>query len=353
MYKLIIGVLRKNIRFLILAFCLVSSSLATVPQGQLWYGLGLLVGLYMVLKKEKNFSTNGFFFFLCCCFLSTFIAGRWDYRLFTFSFVFFFITPILSSYKAFVFRFKYLKYCLFIFPVLSLLSLYCYYAGINMMSIESGDVSWDFSAMFWHSMWLGAACGISNVVLTWTVFEAERKKVKIVLVGWLFTSIFISVVAASRSALFASLIAMSVIVYLKLENVRQLFVYGFFIAIVVMCVFPFYKSKSIRMQAKMENQEKNGQNSRAYVWSLRVLDFQESPIVGVGFASSHVSPTRIVVGRFESGSGWLSVPSQTGILGSLVLLSLLLTCYKRIRFFLRKDADLLLLASTFTFLSIH
>lgn len=353
MYKSIIARIRKDILFLVLAFCLVSSSLAIIPQGTLWYMAGILIGGYIVLKKCSYFFINGFLIFIFCCFLSSLIAGRWDYRLFTFSIVLFFITPIISSYKVFVFRFKYLKYCFFIFPFLSLLSLFCYFMGINVMAIKPGDVNWDFSAVFWHSMWLGAACGVSNVVLTWIVIEAKRKKIKMIFVAWLFASVFVSVIAASRSALLASLIAMSVIVFLKLKNVKQLVTYGVIIVLAVMCVFPLYEAHSVRMQAKMEHQEKAGTNSRTHVWSLRALDFKESPIVGMGFASSHVSPTKIVVGRLESGSGWFSVSCQTGILGSLVFLSLLLVCYRRIKPFLRRDVDLLLFVGVFVFLCMH
>ena len=68
--------------------------------------------------------------------------------------------------------------------------------------------------------------------------------------------------------------------------------------------------------------------SRDTLWSARLLEFRASPIVGVGFASETLNTTLFDIfpyvpslpGIIEPGSAYLSILSQTGVLGAICLL---------------------------------
>jgi O-antigen ligase len=81
-------------------------------------------------------------------------------------------------------------------------------------------------------------------------------------------------------------------------------------------------------------------NSREEMWQSRMDEFSESPIFGVGFAymkygwGQGMASTQS--GRIESGSGWLSVLSQTGMLGGVCLLVIVMPC---IFFLFRNKSD--------------
>jgi O-Antigen ligase. len=333
---------------------MISSAFAVIPMGQAIYSTGILRGIVYILRCKCNFRNNAFVLFLIICYLSSLHAGLWDYRIFVFTGLFLFITPIFTSKRIFIFRLKYIVYSLYMFPIVALISLYCYFKGINMMSLVEGDVSWDFSALFWHSMWLGAANGLSNIVLLWMIYKSSNKVWQVILILWLLCSIFLSVVSGSRSALFASLIAMSYLIYLKTINFKKLIQYIIIIGSILFVTIPFYYNYADRMVAKMEYQKENGETSRDEAFAMRVRDFKDSPIIGVGFAVGHHLETgKKEIGRMESGSGWLSVLSQTGILGSLVVIYVLFFAYKSVRKRIKTDLLLQLIVPVILFICVH
>jgi len=346
--------LKVNYLYIILSLCLVSSSLAVIPMGLVIYSTGILIGIIYIFRKRLYFQNKVFVFFLIISYLSSIIGGLWDYRIFVFTALFIFVTPIFNSKNVFIFRLKYILYSLSIFPVIALVSLYCYFAGINMMSLNDGDVSWDFSALFWHSMWLGAANGLSNIVLLWLLTKRTNKTLQIILILWLLSSVFLSIVSGSRSALLASVIAMSYLIYLKTTDLKKLIKYILIIGSILIVSIPFYYNYAGRMLAKMEYQEVEGETSRANIFKMRILDFKDSPIIGVGFAvGRHAESGKKEIGRMESGSGWFSIVSQTGIIGLLTVLFIIYSAYIRVRRFIKKDSILQLLISIFLYLCLH
>lgn len=344
---------KENAIYYFLAFCMISSAIAVVPLGVLFYTLGITIGLFLVIKGGGKIRANAFMLFLFLCYLSTMISGLWDYRIFIFTGVILFISPIFSSLRNFKMRAKYIEYSLYVFPVVALISLFCYFTGINMMS-ASGDVSWDFSALFYHSMWLGAANGLSNVVLMWLISQSKVNFHKVLLSMWLCASIFLSVVSGSRSALAASLIAMIYMIYITSTNIKKLLKSLIIIIAISFIMYPMYYGYADRILSKFEYQEENNVTSRDEVFEMRALDFRASPIVGVGFSVGHRLKDRsLVIGRIESGSGWLSVACQIGTLGILVLLYIVIKSYCRVRPMIKCDRFLQLICPVFLFLSAH
>ncbi len=336
-----------------LAFCLLASSTPMIPNGLYFYLLGILCCFINGIRYHRKSMKAGLFWaLLAACYLASTINMVFNYRLFIFTFVIITCTPILYSEKLALFRQKYLTACLYAFPIVSIICLYCYFKGINMMSPEDGDVSWDFSAIFPHSMWLAAAVGLANVVCLWNVLNAKKKIFQIVWGCVLMPSIFLSVVAASRSALVASLIAMFLLILCNIKNIAKFFKYGIIIAILATFSVPFLYNNSQRMQGKIESSQ-GTYGSRTGIWNDGFKHFEEQPLFGCGFAVSYRDGRRDV-GRLESGSGWLSILFQTGAFGFVTMMLILKRVKGNISIRkLKQDKNLHFFLFPFVFLCLH
>lgn len=219
-----------------------------------------------------------------------------------------------------------------------------------MMSPEDGDVSWDFSAIFPHSMWLGAAVGISNVVCLWNILNCKKKISQILWTCVLLQSIYLSVVSASRSALVASLTTMFILILCNVKNIWKFLKYAIVVAVIGTMAFPVFYNNSQRMQNKIESSE-GAYGSRTDIFSDGFKHFEEQPIFGCGFAVSYRDGHRDV-GRLESGSGWLSILFQTGICGFTFMAFILYNVKKKVKN-IRKDRILQFYLFPFIFLCLH
>lgn len=334
-----------------LAFCLLASSTPLVPNGLAFYMFGILYCFMFCIKNcSRKANANLFWIFLGACYLASLVNMIFDYRLFLFTFVVITCSPIQYSEKIFLFREKYLKCCLYAFPLVSIICLYCYFKGINMMSPEDGDVSWDFSAIFPHSMWLGAAVGISNVVCLWNALNTKKRIFQIFWTCLLLQSIYLSVVSASRSALVASLAAMTLLLFFNVKSIKKFLKYTIVITAIGVLAYPIYNNNSQRMQSKIENSE-GAYGSRTGIFSDGFQHFQEQPVFGCGFAVSYRDGHRDV-GRLESGSGWLSILFQTGIIGSVTIFLIFKRTMQRINN-IRNDKKLQFYYFPFIFLCLH
>lgn len=341
-------------KYWLFAFCLLSSSLAIVPFGQVFYSCGIFIGLIYVLTRKFTCKFNVFSLFFGVCIISSILSEHFSYRVWLLGGILVFMTPILSSKSIQVFRIRYIWTSLYLFPVLSLISLFCYWAGINMMALNSGDVKWDFSALFGHSMWLGAANGLSNIVILWWLLNAASRSRKLLFILWLLASIFVSVVSASRSALAASCVSMFFLLWVVSKNLKSVVKKMTIVFLLSVVLLPFYYQSADRMIAKFQYQMENQKTSRDELVDLRLTEFISSPLWGVGVAV-HIDPDTgdREVGRMESGSGWLSILSQTGLLGFLVMAVMVFKIMQRIRRSVSFHGQFQLLSAIWIYLLLH
>lgn len=348
----LISTVKREALYYFLAFCLISNAIMFIPNRMSFYMVGIALLIFYAIKYYKT-SKIGYMFliFYGMCFLSSTINLVFNYRLFLFACIIIFTTPITSSKRIMLFREKFIFSSLMIFPILTIASLYCYYAGINMMSREEGDVSWDFSAFFPHSMWLAAAIGIANTTLMWLILNTNKIIYKLFYIIVLLASIFLSVVAASRTALIASSISMIYILFIESKNLKKLLLYIVISVSLLSIAYPYYLKSSTRIQAKIEYAEGNTFKSRSEHFQGGFKHLKESPIVGSGFATAYYYDKK-VIGRLESGSGWLSVLFQTGILGFTTLIIIMIQL-RRSFSYIRKYKRLHLFSATFLFICLH
>lgn len=348
--------IKANFVFLLLAFTLVSSAIVYIPHREFSYYAGILYLFIFSVKNHSSGLKKGglFILFILTSIMSSVTNWVFDIRLLAFILVLTACTPILMSQKIFIFREKYIFYCLMIFPLLSVAAMYCYLAGINaFVNIEKTTHGYflDFSAFFPHPMWLGAAIGISNVVFLWLVLNEKNRIIKYILMIFLLSSIYLSVVAASRSAFIASLLAMSILIIIKLHNLKKIALAGSIITILTIVLLPIYIDGSERMMKKFEN-SKGEYGSRTEIFENGFKHWRDNMMFGTGFAVSYREGGRKIIGKMESGSGWLSILFQTGILG-IVVMCCILFHLRKIGAHIFYDEKLQLFMCSFLFLCFH
>lgn len=345
--------IRRNLQFYLLSFSLVASTIVFIPNGMFIYLLGVMYLFIKAYKQKRNSCSmaSSYMLFLIACYISVLVSDAWNYRILVFTLIILACTSFWNSSSLFLFREKYLYYCLNVFPILSIGCLYCYYAGINMFVAEDGDVSWDFSAFFPHPMWMGAAVGLGNVVLTWHILHTNNKLQKLLFAIVLLGSIMITVVSGSRTALIASLMAILILIFTFSSNFWKFIKIVFIVGVLASATLPFYISKSGRMIAKFESGKDQKYGSRTERWESQYAKFRDNPISGNGFAVNYYNGYK-VVGRSESGSGWLSILFQTGILGVVGMCIIIMPIIKRRKYLKVKD-KFKLIYCTFVFLCFH
>ena len=94
-----------------------------------------------------------------------------------------------------------------------------------------------------------------------------------------------------------------------------------------------------------------GTTSRTRLWNDRVEEFESSPIWGVGFGVAGIGDDA-KVGRVETGSGWLTVLSQTGIIGFILVLLSVKKAFLPLSV-LREDDKLTLFSIVLFYFCIH
>lgn len=350
--------LKRNSVFVLLAFSLISGAIVVVPFKEFIYYAGVIFLFSFAVRnnridsKRRNRCGIYYILFLAVCITSSCLALVLNYRLFAFIVLIVSCTPITNSYSLYIFRERYLYHCLMLFPIIALASVFCYFADINYLDIEgTGIDTLDFSAFFPHPLWLGAALGLSNVVLMWLLLSVRSRIYVTIFLIILLLSVYVSIVAASRSAFFGSILAMVVLILVKLHNLKKILTAGVIIAIFVVVFLPVYLAGASRMQNKFaESQGKYG--SRTELFTSGLSHFEENPLLGHGFAIGYNAKGEKVVGRMESGSGWLSILLQTGIVGFIIVCILILKVRKTFPYMLNDD-KLLLYFCSFLYLCFH
>ncbi len=166
----------------------------------------------------------------------------------------------------------------------------------------------------------------------------------------IYASVMVTIRDASRSALGISLGAILLLVYLANKNLTHTLGFVAFIAVIALFMMPKFVEGSMRMQNKMEVKSLID-NSRGSLWIARVEEFTSSPLCGIGFSATGVGAEK-QVGRAETGSGWLTVLSQTGLLGLIVAILLVKRALLPLRY-LRENKENAFYYTLFVFMSLH
>ena len=229
----------------------------------------------------------------------------------------------LRSYRENIFKIT-MYACVF----LAVGSFFARFLGINFMRtfyVSDGFQTGTFGGLTPQSMMLGPIAGIAACYLASWVYKTKRK------VDWLWVVMALGAVmfSASRSALMAAIAGIIVTVYRQSGSASKLIQVGIVSFVIAASTFSFWGSA-------LDNViEKNGSaggltiDSREALWIARLADFQESPVIGVGFcAAAHYDyGVDEDSGRFESGTSWLIILSMLGIVGACIIVPILFKAF--------------------------
>ena len=324
MFSGIFNYIRCNRIYIIMAVMVIACVFATISFGQITYFVAM--GATFVYCAYKNQQFEGLF----ASFLIWIMFGMVMNNVFPIQYAYFVLmiacaSPMFSSYKAFVYRTRLLYALCLILPIVTILNLYAYQKGVNMyieiMTLER-VAAYNFSGYLHHPMWLAAINGMSNVTLLYLFYKLKDSNwwIKVTIVVLLVLSLYLSVVAASRAALSASLLAMAVMIYFQSRTSGKLVRSVVVIGLLAYLFVPFITSNSTAMQTKIAAENRGEGSSRDIAWGQRIDEFKESPIWGIGFATAHSLEGWKYTGKVETGSGWLAILSQTGLVGALFFL---------------------------------
>lgn len=342
---------------LFIAFCLASTSLSVIPSALIPYGFAFILILFAERQAIRNSSTfyfnyRGTFINYVILIFSIFITNTinqtFDYRYFLFVFILILTSPFISSKRLIRMKGQLITSILRVFALITFICFICYCVGYNgPISRYSNPL--DFKGITNHPMWLAPMCGITNIYCLYYVLYSKNKNVKLLGSLLLCSSLYLSVVAASRSALLSSIFALLFFLFVRLNNVVKFIKYLMILSVVFVIVLPYLNTE--RISDKMEYQKENRVSSRDFLWRQRLVEFNDSPFFGVGFATSGTGFHK-KTGRMESGSGWFSIITQTGVVGLCSVLMVFFNSLIGLKT-LRKYRILLLYTTILLFLCIH
>ena len=314
--------------------------------GVLYYIILALFGLMVVYGlMKKGVKTNPYIIvFLVICALSLIVNdtlpvfNAWG-RLAVYVLVLFVVSPMLSNSSVGKMRTKLLMFVMDACIILSILSFFCYFLGINLFVrndtvLEIGVGS--FSGLMNHSMVLGPISGLSSVVLLSYCLCETNKRLRIIYIIALFCCLGSCLLASSRIAVGAMIVGCVFVLYLRFRsNLTRFSIVLLLIVGIAGVTFPIWGGLTdFLMEKQQGNIEMGGSAfySRENKIKARITEFKSSPVVGIGFAT--VNPKLDVVdfsnGRIEPGTSWLAVLSMTGLLGFSAFLIICILTFKKV-----------------------
>ncbi|WP_417800495.1 O-antigen ligase family protein [Tenacibaculum sp.] len=232
--------------------------------------------------------------------------------------------PLIYNKSFINFRVSAFYWTLKAMSVITIIS-FCWYI-IGLPNLGRGI----FTGASYHSMLLGPIAGISAVSFLINYFF-KTNKIKSLL--FFSISVVVCILTASRTALFSLIIVSTVVTYIRYR--KQLLLYSAF-AFSVLFVFQVIfidlsEYSNLAIFDSLKNKSVN--NTRQEHWNNRILEFEKSPIVGIGFASIDLKTSdtgfNVETGGIEPGSSWLSILSMTGFLGCISFFVFLWPIYSK------------------------
>lgn len=355
----IIKYISANKQELLIAFLILSNLFGFFLPSFLYYIGLVLIGLKMTKSGVKyNKQATPFLLFILLIFVSSLVNVMLDLRLVLFSCILIVTCPIYTSLKWHLYKRRLMNNFFIGFVVVALLNLYAKIIGFNLRAIvkEWEDLTdKQFSGFCDQPMWLAAAAAVATIYCAYLVFAQERKnKIQQYLyIVLLLCCVYVTMISGSRSAFVASLGSVCVVLYLLVKNKQQLIKYIVGIAVITFLLSPFLLSRETTgaMLAKQEHQEMSGNTSRDGLWADRMAEFRSSPLIGVGFGAHGVGDEK-EVSKVETGGGWISILAQTGIVGLVLAIWIILKAFTPIRK-IRKDNNMTCIYAAYFFFCFH
>lgn len=296
---------------------------------QLYYPL-LFFLAFLGITRYKKINTI-YVLYIVACFLSIITNNipsfyKIHFRFGAFIVLFLAFTPLLNSRYLAIVRTKAIQYfCLFSVGVVV----------INFLIFKGGGTSVYQSALYENiGMYTGSTAnnqmgmlgGVSLIYLSTLLCyknQIEKKWFYLFLI-LLFCTLAMTFLASSRSAVLCAVASILGLLYVKYKRkFGKLLGILCIIVIVGGVVAPIFDdyTRGIIEFKQGGDLSSFDTKSRDGLWELRIKEFKSSPITGIGFGTiSNPGEFTKRSGIVETGSSWLASLSQTGLLGTIPIL---------------------------------
>ena len=243
-------------------------------------------------------------------------------------------TPLISSPATEQFRVRLFNWVSLICVFVGVGSFFAYFLGINYMRLNYGvtavTMGGSFGGLTVQSMMLGPLASLGMLRCVHIVIQRYVCGIKssYYLYAAMFACFASVLMASSRGAAGAALVALCILVYEKLRHkMGKLIKIALCLGCLAVPLAPAVEYFSSGLVAKQEaNMEGGGTfNSREELWNARLDEFKESPLFGIGFSSQrkHISEFTRLTGTIEPGTSYGAVFAMTGLLGGSLFLYIL------------------------------
>lgn len=292
--------------------------------------------------------------------LSSMVSGHTGGRMLLMSYILF-VTLAYSSEEYYRFKFRFMYVSLIAYALTCVINFYAKRAGVNFYEgvqiMTWGSSSGEFSGYTCHPMWLSAACGIGTIFFVYSIIVTYKrgwKRVTWLLLAASFAALWTAMQGGSRSASGVAVLCSLFLLLTSFEDARQkrkILLPIILVGILTLPSMVMDNAQFARKVGGLELRDETGQSSRTKLWADRIEEFNSSPLLGVGFGITGIG-NDAQEGRAETGSGWLTVLSQTGIIGFLLVCMMVFKARlpKRI---LESDSTAALLQAVLLFMIIH
>lgn len=333
-----------------------------VPQ-LVYYAIFLLVAL-IVIFLHPNVRVNAYMLFFMIAVICSILVNHipdyfkpWD-RFFSFLMVILCISPFLYNSDLTLFRREIFDKVNILFIIIVIISFLGYLVGIYSTADFSG-----FRGCTSQSMILSPVAALASLFCLHRVFNpAISHKEKYLFIGIMVVAFLMCLLAGSRASLAGGIIG--ILYYLKVryrKNVKIFLKVLFSILIVISVSYPLWESYLVTVAGKIERSREAGSmtTTRDAIWQIRIMEFDESPICGIGFnyVDEQILPVAYKdaakAGVIEPGSGWLFLLSSLGIMGTIPFL--LLFCSPLFRIYRKAESysDEILVGACLSFFAVH
>lgn len=257
-------------------------------------------------------------------------------RYLNFIVVFIVASPLLQNSKAIAFRRHAFKVFIGLSVVFSVASFFGFFLGINLMRIDNAsslevmqNQAGLFGGFYTQSMVLGPMAAVSAIYCYYNYMSKKERLFAVLGV----LSAGVCMFAASRAAFIAMIVAVVVTTYYLANSKAQFSKWAIRGALILLITFPVWYGATYLMQQKSERlvEETGMMNSRMGKYQCRISEIEKNPICGVGFCAidpqtgDNYDPGN---GQIEPGTSWLAIPAQTGLIGLLIFIGLVIKSWK-------------------------
>lgn len=233
------------------------------------------------------------------------------------------VSPLIKTDYAKNLRLRIFRGIVICCIIISVVSFFCYFLGINLMRsqwdgselVAYHESAGKFGGITTQSMLLAPISGVAVIACSYFAMNSN-KNFWILAVMCAGSLLF----AASRSSLLATIAGEIVLFYFSSRHFGKMAKRIMQGMLVLAVTYPLWGGALDGLTAKNKGDLTEGVNldSREEKWKIRIEEWKESPIFGVGFCS--VSSRDVVTfgGKIEPGSSWLAVLSMTGIIGFIL-----------------------------------